>query len=54
MTLKFKTVINRHSPKPSSVSSQIPDPPYFSLPTTFKGSDGLVDSLNTLIFLGSF
>ncbi len=32
------TDIERHSPKPSSNSSQIPDPPKFSLPTTFKKS----------------
>jgi len=32
--VKKQTDIDRHGPKPSSNSSQPPDPPYFSLPTT--------------------
>ncbi len=34
--IKKQTDIDRHGPKPSSNSSQPPDPPDFSLPTTFK------------------
>jgi hypothetical protein len=34
--IKQKTDIDRHGPKPSSKSSQPPDPPPFSLPTTFN------------------
>jgi hypothetical protein len=35
-TLIKQTDIDRHGPKASSNSSQPPDPPRFSLPTTFK------------------
>ncbi len=34
--IKKQTDIDRHGPKPSSDSSQPPDPPHFSLPTTFN------------------
>ncbi len=34
--VKKQTDIDRHGPKPSSNSSQPPNPPPFSLPTTFK------------------
>ncbi len=37
-TIKKQTDINRHGPKPSSNSSQPPNPPPFSLLTTFKGT----------------
>ncbi len=33
--IKKQTDIDRHSPEPSLNSSQPPDPPHFSLPTTF-------------------
>jgi hypothetical protein len=33
----MQTDIDRHSPVPSLSSSQPPDPPHFSLLTTFKG-----------------
>jgi hypothetical protein len=35
-TLKSKQVMDRHGPKPSSNTSQLPDLPHFSLVTTFK------------------
>ncbi len=37
--IKKQTDIDRHSPVSPSTSSQPLDPPNFSLPTTFKGSD---------------
>jgi hypothetical protein len=36
--IKKQTDIDRHGPKPSSNSSHPPNPPPFSLSTTFKGS----------------
>jgi hypothetical protein len=36
--IKKYTDINRHGPVPYSNSSLLPDPPPFSLPTTFKGT----------------
>jgi hypothetical protein len=37
--IKNQTDIDRHGPKPSSNSSQPPNPPPFSLHTTFKNQD---------------
>jgi hypothetical protein len=34
--IKKKTDIDHHGPVPYSISSQTPDPPHFSLPTTLK------------------
>ncbi len=34
--IKKQTDIDHHGPVPYSISSQTPDPPHFSLPTTFK------------------
>ncbi len=34
--IKMATDIDHHGPVPYSISSQTPDPPHFSLPTTFK------------------
>jgi hypothetical protein len=34
--IKKYTDIDRHGPKTSSITSQLPDPPHFSLVTTFN------------------
>ncbi len=47
--IKKQTDIDRHGPKPSLNSSQPPNPPPFSLPTTFKARNKL--KLTFYIFL---
>ncbi len=38
--IQRQTDIDHHSPRPISIICHFPDPPFFSLPTTFKGVAG--------------
>ncbi len=48
--IKKQTDINRHGPKPSSNSSQPPNPPPFSLSTTFKTGQQLGSATFSMAF----
>ncbi len=39
MAIKRKTNLDRHGQRPIPIICHLPDPPSFSLPTTFKGID---------------